>query len=234
MGIKKRTAIVLVIAAIVLPSVYWLSKPEARGRLNYSVLSPDGTLELRTYALEAGAVGSSAEHAHVFDVSKGTEGDYIWFGPQLEEAPRWLDNHTVEIGNQVLDVRRDKYDIRSAAPAGFESPLVAAKTYLGAVARGDLQQARHATDQLLSASALAEERRLIFGVDAPISDAEFELRLSAKENGDQAVMEGAVEVGSPGAMVGRNVYVLAVRERQLWRVNFVALVKEDGDWRMRE
>lgn len=164
---RKRTWLLVVLLCllglgliVIVPAVAFHSlwSASVAAELTSTVRSPSGEWEVRTYYINPGAMGSSSGRVDLVRMQDGHT-RILWTGPPLPSAPQWLDNSTVLVGEQRLNVHGKQTNSDSAPVGGFSDPQQAVEHYLVALAAGDLEAVQRAYRQIVTRQTLPRLQR---------------------------------------------------------------------------
>lgn len=191
--------------------------------LEHKSLSPGGTWEARTYYVNPGAMASAWGRVDVVRLSDGSVRE-LWSGPPLLEAPVWLDDSTLLVGEQRVRADGPEVDSSDAPAGGFSEPEQAARRYVVTLAAGDLPGLQEASWPIVTRSMLPRLRREAFGSRRRLEVLEATLvRDPSLSAADQAQYDVTLTVASDGGKRAIELSALAVKEDGRWHL----------DWAMR-
>lgn len=115
---KKKAAIgILVFLTLLLYGIHWaffdIQRMEGQKVLS-STTSPDGAYTVTAYRNDGGATTDYAVLCTVRVEETGRERNIYWQYRQEDVTMEWIDNDTIRIGRQVLDLPYGTYDYRHA------------------------------------------------------------------------------------------------------------------------
>lgn len=148
-----------------------------------TVASPHGTAKARWYRSDPGAAGTGWDSVTVMS----TEGDEsereLWRGPVLPSPPVWIDEKTLLVGEQRLEVDAPAFDWWDDRPAdGLSTPEEAAEVYLYGLANDDITAVQIASRPIVTSATMAEQRVALLGTSDVIRIGD--LRLARSNQGE--------------------------------------------------
>jgi hypothetical protein len=162
---------------LVLAAPLALTACSATGELTSAVPSPDGAHEARLYYLNPGAAASSASRVDVVDLDSGKSRE-LWFGPPEVESVTWIDNRTISVGEQILDIGGAPFDWYDDRPSdGHASPEAAARSFVKAVVARDLKAAQNASAPILTEQQFEDLRKRLLSTSATATVTSIELEV---------------------------------------------------------
>lgn len=192
-------------------------KPE----LQSTVRSPDGAWEVRTYYLNPGAMASAWDRVDLVNLKDGTTRE-LWTGPPLPSDPVWLDNTTVLVGEQKLDVHGKATDADAAPVGGFPTPRQAVEAYIRAVGAADLSGVQRASRLMVTQATLPGLQRETFRTTKKL----VVLSLASRDKhnltaSDQVEFDVRAKVRWPdGKTRALRLTALAIQERGAWHAEW--------------
>jgi hypothetical protein len=191
--------------------------------LEHSSRSPEGTWEARTYYVNPGAMGSSSGRVDLVRISDGSVRE-LWSGPPLLEAPVWLDDSTLLVGEQRVSVAGPAADWSDAPAGGLSEPQPVVRQYVTALAGGDLPALQQASWPIVTRAMLPGLRREAFGARKRLEVLDVSLvRDPSFSASDMVQYDVALTVAGANGQRVLNLGALAVKEDGRWHV----------DWAMR-
>lgn len=192
----------------------------AAEELEHSSRSPGGTWEARTYYVNPGAMASAWGRVDLARVSDGSVRE-LWSGPPLLEAPVWLDDSTLLVGEQRVSVDGPAVDWSDAPVGGFSEPEQAARRYITALAGGDLAALQQASWPIVTRTMLPGLRREAFGAPRRLDVLDVSLAPDPSFSpSDQALYDVTLTVAGAHGERTIELGALAVKENGRWHVDW--------------
>lgn len=188
--------------------------------LEHKSRSPGGTWEARTYYVNPGAMASAWGRVDVVRLSDGSVHE-LWSGPPLLEAPVWLDDATLLVGEQRVRADGPEADWSDAPAGGFSEPEQAVRRYVSALAAADLTGLQEASWPIVTRAMLPGLRREAFGARKRLKILDVSLvRDPSVSAADQAQFDVALTVATAHGKRTVNLSALAVKEDGRWHVEW--------------
>ncbi|GAA4712366.1 DUF5412 family protein [Brevibacillus fulvus] len=114
----KLIIVVAAIIVVILPRVKALFYPglESIDTTKLHVVSetasPDSSYKLKIYVMGGALLNSDYSYIGEVEFDHHTRRKVFWIGGNTPAEPKWVDDHTIEIADQRIDILKDQYDFR--------------------------------------------------------------------------------------------------------------------------
>lgn len=124
---KRKVAIVLIAIVVILSGfIYWKFfslQGVPKGKLIRVITSPDGQYEIKTYLDDTDSLSANAVRGELSKKNSNSTKTIYWNYPDEDPYIEWVNNRTVRIGNQTLDISKNQvYDWRDEEKHSKEKP----------------------------------------------------------------------------------------------------------------